>query len=526
MSAPPALRHPLRDRPGPQEQPGLRLRQRAPAGGGRRDGRRRGGRPGLGGRRRHHPPDRRPGRPPAEAAMLEVLAGAIRQANDRIADLVEADYSLEGMGTTVTGALFDGSQLGLAHIGDSRAYLLRDGRLERLTHDHSWVQSLVDDGKISPEEAAVHPHRSLLLKVLNGQPANDPDLTMVDVRAGDRLLFCSDGLCGLVDDPEIAVGLAMPDLEDALRHLVDEALDEGGIDNITVILADVLDDVPAGDPTTIGAAAERDIRRTSPTSTPTRPPRTRWSSAARRPSGSTRAVTLRHPTAVTDATGASSTTRATDASRTTRRATTRSTRASGAFRRPLVGILVAVLVARRRPGRRLRLDRAPSTSWGPPTSRSRSSRASPSSCPASRCPTCTRCSRSPVTALPPSTRTWSARRSQVASLDAARQTVASSPTAAKDCASVKPSTGSTPRRAPRRARPRRATTPPKTDPVTQHLPHAQPRSHHGSRPPASRPARPRRVRAADHERCSPCRHGHPPQAARGRAGPARCSRSS
>ncbi len=148
---------------------------------------------------------------------LERLADAIRRANGRIAELIADDYSLEGMGTTVTGALFDGQQLSLAHIGDSRAYLLRDGRLERLTHDHSWVQSLVDDGRISEAEAAVHPHRSLLLKVLNGQPANDPDLTTVRVHAGDRVLFCSDGICGLVDDPEIEVALRSPDLDQALR---------------------------------------------------------------------------------------------------------------------------------------------------------------------------------------------------------------------------------------------------------------------------------------------------------------------
>ena len=80
------------------------------------------------------------------------------------------------MGTTLTGAMFDGVELGLAHIGDSRGYLYRDGQLERLTHDHTWVQSLVDDGKISESEAALHPHRSLLLKVLNGQTTNDPDL--------------------------------------------------------------------------------------------------------------------------------------------------------------------------------------------------------------------------------------------------------------------------------------------------------------------------------------------------------------
>ena len=194
--------------------------------------------------------------------MLERMAGAIHQANDRIADLIGADYALEGMGTTVTGALFDGSQLALAHIGDSRAYLLRDGRLERLTHDHSWVQSLIDDGKISEAEAAVHPHRSLLLKVLNGQPANDPDLTMVRLQPGDRLLFCSDGICGLVEDPEIEAALRIDDLEDALHQLVELALAEGGIDNITAILADVVereDPAAAAEVVVLGAAAERKI---------------------------------------------------------------------------------------------------------------------------------------------------------------------------------------------------------------------------------------------------------------------------
>src|SRR4029450_5556645 len=83
--------------------------------------------------------------PPRGGHMLEVLASAIHQANDKIAELIESDFTLEGMGTTVTSAMFDGNQLGLAHIGDSRAYLLRDRHLERLTHDHTWVQSLVDD---------------------------------------------------------------------------------------------------------------------------------------------------------------------------------------------------------------------------------------------------------------------------------------------------------------------------------------------------------------------------------------------
>jgi serine/threonine protein phosphatase PrpC len=191
--------------------------------------------------------------------MLEVLGRAVNAANDRIADLVDADPALDGMGTTLTGALFDGNELGLAHIGDSRAYRMRDSVLERLTHDHSWVQSLVDDGKISEAEAANHPHRSLLLKVLNGQPANDPDLRLISVAAGDRLMLCSDGVCGLVDDDEIEAALRLPTLEDALERLVSEALAEGGIDNITVIVADVVDDDGTETPVILGAAGERDI---------------------------------------------------------------------------------------------------------------------------------------------------------------------------------------------------------------------------------------------------------------------------
>src|SRR6478735_1453925 len=173
--------------------------------------------------------------------MLDVLAGAIDAANTKIAELVEADVSLEGMGTTLTGVIFDGVELGLAHIGDSRGYLYRDGQLERLTHDHTWVQSLVDDGKISESEAALHPHRSLLLKVLNGQTTNDPDLRIVPVKAGDRLMLCSDGVCGLINDDMIETALHLPDLNDAVKRLVVESLDEGGIDNITVIVADVVE---------------------------------------------------------------------------------------------------------------------------------------------------------------------------------------------------------------------------------------------------------------------------------------------
>jgi serine/threonine protein phosphatase PrpC len=192
--------------------------------------------------------------------MLDVLAHAIHDANDKIAELIESDVSLEGMGTTLTGAMFDGVEIGLAHIGDSRAYLFRDGRLQRLTHDHTWVQSLVDDGKISETEAAMHPHRSLLLKVLNGQPTNDPDLAMVPVKAGDRLMFCSDGVCGLIDDDVIEAALQIPDLDQAVERLVAGSLHEGGIDNITVIVADVVESEGSDEVIVLGAASDQPIR--------------------------------------------------------------------------------------------------------------------------------------------------------------------------------------------------------------------------------------------------------------------------
>jgi PPM family protein phosphatase len=192
--------------------------------------------------------------------MLDVLSDAIHDANAKIAELIESDVSLEGMGTTVTGAMFDGGELGLAHIGDSRAYRFRDGQLERLTHDHTWVQSLVDDGKISETEAAMHPHRSLLLKVLNGQPTNDPDLAMVQVQPGDRLMFCSDGVCGLIDDDVIEAALQIPDLDKAVERLVVESLHEGGIDNITVIVADVVESGGSDEAIVLGAASDQPIR--------------------------------------------------------------------------------------------------------------------------------------------------------------------------------------------------------------------------------------------------------------------------
>nr|MCA0294801.1 protein phosphatase 2C domain-containing protein [Actinomycetota bacterium] len=196
--------------------------------------------------------------PQTGEAMLDVLAAAIDSAADAIADLTEADPSLDGMGSTVCGLMFDGTQLGLANIGDSRAYRYRDGQLSRLTRDHSWVQTLVDEGRITEAEALEHPHRSLILKVINGQPQHVPDLELADAVPGDRLLLCSDGLCGFVTDDAIAS--RMDGERDAvLSALVALAHHEGGQDNITIIVADIVEGEPEGATEVLGAAATLDL---------------------------------------------------------------------------------------------------------------------------------------------------------------------------------------------------------------------------------------------------------------------------
>lgn len=221
--------------------------------------------------------------------MVEVLAGVVSRANDTIADLIAEDSALEGMGTTVTAAMFDGQELALAHIGDSRAYLLRDGELSRLTHDHSWVQSLIDEGRITEDEAHYHPHRSLLLKVLNGQPVNEPDLKLVTVLAGDRLLLCSDGLCGLVDDDALRDDLT-GSLDDNLTALIRDAHSAGGIDNITIVLADVLDDVLDDAATEVEVLGAAMAHRAPSANEPTHRLDFADSSAADQASGSARSV--------------------------------------------------------------------------------------------------------------------------------------------------------------------------------------------------------------------------------------------
>src|SRR3712207_4756747 len=190
--------------------------------------------------------------------MLQALRGAVFDGSEHLREYIRERPQLEGMGTTLTAILFAGGRLALCHVGDSRAYLLRDGQLTQITHDDTFVQTLIDDGRITPEEANSHPQRSLLLRALNGQDV-EPDLSMREARAGDRYLLCSDGLSGVVSEETLAEALTDPDPQSTADRLIELALRSGGPDNITVIVADVVEDTGGRgtpDPVIHGAAGD------------------------------------------------------------------------------------------------------------------------------------------------------------------------------------------------------------------------------------------------------------------------------
>jgi PPM family protein phosphatase len=173
--------------------------------------------------------------------LLNALGHAVQRAQGALREMVEANPSLSGMGTTVTALLRSGSRLGLAHIGDTRAYLVRNGEVFQITRDHTLVQSLVDEGKITEEEAGSHPQRMLLLRAIDAQNAFDPDLQFHDALAGDRYLLCSDGLHATVPADAVAqVLLTVEDPDEAASRLTSLAIDKGGPDNITCIVADIV----------------------------------------------------------------------------------------------------------------------------------------------------------------------------------------------------------------------------------------------------------------------------------------------
>ncbi|MDX3379111.1 MerR family transcriptional regulator [Streptomyces sp. ME02-6991-2A] len=178
--------------------------------------------------------------------LLDVLADAVGKAEQAVYGVTGAGPSPDDAGTTLTAMLWTGSRLALVHIGDSRVHLLRDGELFQITHDHTLVQSMVDEGRLTPEEAASHPQRSLLLRALGRGADGSPDLRLHDARPGDRYLLCSDGLSAVVTTDAIRRVLAgITDPDRAVRQLIALANESGGPDNVSCVVADVLEIRPA-----------------------------------------------------------------------------------------------------------------------------------------------------------------------------------------------------------------------------------------------------------------------------------------
>jgi len=192
------------------------------------------------------PPPEADGGPRPEAAgpgeLLSTLARAVEQAEAAVQDIAAAGPGQSGSGTTLTAMLWSGSQLALVHVGDTRAYLMRGGELFQITHDHTVVQSLIDQGRLTPEEALSHPERSLLLHALDGTQAAVPDLSLHDVRPGDRYLLCSDGLTTVV--PASGIHRVLRGADEpaaAVQELISLANSAGGPDNIACVAAEIVE---------------------------------------------------------------------------------------------------------------------------------------------------------------------------------------------------------------------------------------------------------------------------------------------
>jgi PPM family protein phosphatase len=186
-----------------------------------------------------------------------LLAEAAAMAHQELRRGIEDDETRRGMATTLIAALIRGDTVTLAHIGDSRAYLYRDSVLTRLSTDHTFVQSLVDAGRLTPEEAAHHPYRSVVINSVNADDAPTTVVRDLDLRIGDRLLLCSDGLTDLVPDEVVAEGLAEADPDVSALMLVDAALAAGGRDNVTCLVADISEGpLVSGDGRLLGAMGD------------------------------------------------------------------------------------------------------------------------------------------------------------------------------------------------------------------------------------------------------------------------------
>jgi serine/threonine protein phosphatase PrpC/uncharacterized coiled-coil protein SlyX len=213
----------------------------------------------------------------ADDDLTRAISGAVASASMRLRELIHDDPAREGMGTTLTAILWVDGHAALGHVGDSRAYLLRGGQLYQMTRDHTKVQSLLDQGVITEEEMATHPQRSVLMKALDGRHAVKPDVSAHESVPGDRYLLCSDGLSGVTQETDIHQILrSVRNPDEAALQLIDLACQGGGPDNITCIVADVVDTATSGVPPTrapafVGAAANGVPGPSSRSSTGPRP---------------------------------------------------------------------------------------------------------------------------------------------------------------------------------------------------------------------------------------------------------------
>lgn len=176
-----------------------------------------------------------PAHPDAQA-----LERAVEAANLNVLQAPSQGIGREGMGTTLTAAMIEGERLLIAQVGDSRAYLLHQGELQQLTRDHSLMMDLIEAGQITPEEARVHPNRSVITRAIGSDPHMKPDIYELNISAGDRLLLCSDGLSTMLEDDEIQTIMRhTPSPQQCASDLVDAALQAGGYDNVTVVVVDI-----------------------------------------------------------------------------------------------------------------------------------------------------------------------------------------------------------------------------------------------------------------------------------------------
>jgi len=249
---------------------------------------------------------------PDSGSPEERLATRVREANAQIYERSRADRQRAGMGTTLTAAYVDDTHVSIAHVGDSRAYLFRDGTLQRLTQDHSLVDELVRRGKLTEEQAAEHPQRSIITRALGPEPDVEVDTWTYPARAGDVILLCSDGLTSMISEERVKATLVDHDnLDEAADALIREANEAGGRDNITVVLfrlEEIGADDAAGEETMVGVAVPRDSLagpseesdRSGATAVAVAPPPTRASAhqIAPSPPSSARRLQARPPVTV------------------------------------------------------------------------------------------------------------------------------------------------------------------------------------------------------------------------------------